>query len=213
MSKTTIESIDQAIRILRTGGHPARPFLCEGSPLNCEVAIVGFNPGTETDFWAHWSLPYGCDRRGWLASFKDNPANNRKKTRHCLEELYCELAPVCCLELNLYPYYSPDQKRLPKSLREPAFFDFMLRAVKPRILLVYGTLAIRHLKKSFDLEALSKGKFTRCEKDGLKLDVYADYHFSWYARQKGGLEGAKVHAHRIGQVLKQRALTIRKGFN
>ncbi len=29
-----------------------RPFVCEGSPLSCDIFLVGFNPATtmETDF-------------------------------------------------------------------------------------------------------------------------------------------------------------------
>ena len=45
----------------------ARPFVCEGSPLDCEIFIVGFNPATEMgDFWQFWRTGYGFDKNAWF---------------------------------------------------------------------------------------------------------------------------------------------------
>lgn len=201
----TIEDIDRAMTELIPIAHPSRPFLCEGSPFGCEVVIIGINPGTKTELKWHWKLPHGCDRRGWIAEFEKDPANSRKKTRPCLEELCRALAPIRCLELNIFPYYTRDVKELRKrpELQDSKFFDFMLSAVKPRMLFVFGDDAIEYLLPALDLKALPKGKFTRRDHREPILDVYADSHFSWYARQKGGLETAKAHAKRIGQMLKK----------
>src|SRR4051794_23235654 len=99
------EHIDTEIRRL-TGANPlSRPFLCDGSPVGCKVAEVGINPGTDTPFWPYWSVEGGCDKRGWLDDYMRRHGR-LKSTRDRLEVLCRALAPVRCLELNLYHHYS-----------------------------------------------------------------------------------------------------------
>ena len=47
----------------------ARPFLCEGSPLDCEVFLVGLNPRTTTPFWLYWDVSYGCKKQEWRKAY------------------------------------------------------------------------------------------------------------------------------------------------
>jgi hypothetical protein len=61
-------------RLLAIIGKPAaaRPFVCDGSPLECEAIIVGANPATEmtADFWDFWCPGEGFQRARWFAQYK-----------------------------------------------------------------------------------------------------------------------------------------------
>lgn len=48
-----------------------RPFVCDGSPLDCRVFIVGFNPATdsEVDFWTFWSSDRGFNKALWYQNY------------------------------------------------------------------------------------------------------------------------------------------------
>ena len=41
-----------------------RPFVCDGSPLQAQVFVVGLNPATtlREDFWSFWDDSAGFDR-------------------------------------------------------------------------------------------------------------------------------------------------------
>src|SRR5271166_3410947 len=47
----------------------ARPFVCEGSPLACDVFIVGVNPATNVPFWPFWQPSYGFNKKTWWAAY------------------------------------------------------------------------------------------------------------------------------------------------
>lgn len=62
-----------------------RPFVCDGSPLDCKVFSVGFNPATKmsADFWHFWRSGYGFDKSVWLKAYEkdrqDRPLKNLGK--------------------------------------------------------------------------------------------------------------------------------------
>lgn len=43
-----------------------RPFLCDGNPLTCTVAIVCADAGARPSFRPYWSDEKGMDRRSWM---------------------------------------------------------------------------------------------------------------------------------------------------
>lgn len=48
-----------------------RPFVCDGSPLDCEIFIVGANAATAMgDFWDFWLPGVGMDKAAWFAAYK-----------------------------------------------------------------------------------------------------------------------------------------------
>jgi hypothetical protein len=56
-------------------GRPShlRPFVCNGSPLESGVFIIGFNPATEMrgDFWDYWRSEYGFDKTAWFKAYME----------------------------------------------------------------------------------------------------------------------------------------------
>ena len=54
-------------------GRPSdlRPFVCDGSPLDCEIFIVGANAATAMgDFWDFWHPGVGMDKAAWFEAYK-----------------------------------------------------------------------------------------------------------------------------------------------
>ena len=139
-------------------GRPAklRPFVCEGSPLDCRVFIVGFNPATEmsADFWEFWKPGYGFNKAVWFDAYKSErlnrplrPGKTRRNvvspTRRVIDWI-CEAAsPVRCLETNIYSTATPDMASLNPCDRDAALFGWLVQTIRPSVILAHGKDACR----------------------------------------------------------------------
>ena len=133
--KISLEEFERTLHELIDEDHPNWPFLCQGSPFECEVAVVGINPGTNIPLWPFWSLPYGCNREGWVKTFWQLHKGDQKPTRKRMNILFDFLRkephPIKCIEMNLYPYYSPSIAELAPPLKDVRVFEYLLTAIKP----------------------------------------------------------------------------------
>lgn len=136
---------------------PMRPFVCDGSPLDCKVFIVGFNPTTSSDFWEFWQ-PDGFNKSVWLETYKRTrllepfePGKTRRSTisstRRAIELIVEAASPVKILETNIYPTPSKRAKDLKKQQLCTGTFDFLLKTVKPVLIITHGKDAARHLER------------------------------------------------------------------
>ncbi|TPN78580.1 hypothetical protein FJ987_27590 [Mesorhizobium sp. CU2] len=145
-----------------------RPFVCEGSPLTCEVFLIGFNPATTmtADFWEFWRPGYGYDKATWFKRYLEERAATRRQkisaTRRNIECFVEGATGVRVLETNIYARASDDMKSLDLASREIAPFKFLLNAIKPKVILVHGKPALQAI-----------GKFGATAKV-----IEADHHFS-----------------------------------
>ncbi|WP_292188996.1 hypothetical protein [Mesorhizobium sp.] len=137
-----------------------RPFVCEGSPLTCEVFLVGFNPATEmrTDFWEFWRPGYGYDKVAWFQRYLEEraakplkPGKTRRQrisaTRRNIECFVEGAAGAQVLETNIYAKASDDMKSLDLASREIAPFRFLLETVRPKAMVVHGKPAVEAIRK------------------------------------------------------------------
>ncbi|ESZ56005.1 hypothetical protein X727_33020 [Mesorhizobium sp. L103C119B0] len=152
-----------------------RPFVCEGSPLTCDVFLVGFNPATDmrTDFWEFWRPGYGYDKVAWFKRYLEERAAKPLKpgktlrqkvsaTRRHMECFVEGAAGVRVLETNIYAKASDDMKSLDLASREIAPFRFLLKTIKPKVIVVHGKPALQAI-----------GKFGTSA-----IVIEADHHFS-----------------------------------
>lgn len=152
-----------------------RPFVCEGSPLTCDVFLVGLNPATmmTTDFWDFWRPEYGYEKAEWFSRYLEErvakplkPGRTRQQkvsaTRRIMECFVEGAAGVRVLETNIYAKPSENLRNLDLASREIAPFKFLLYAVKPKVIVVHGNPASEAIRK-FDISA--------------KV-IVADHHFS-----------------------------------
>ena len=125
-----------------------RPFVCDGSPLDCEVFIVGGNPATDigVDFWKFWSDDYGFHRTAWFETYIQSSKRGAvSPTRRRIDLIVGEAAPVRCLETNIFAKPTRRGGDLDKRERNTAPFDYLLRKVKPGLVIAHGKDARTHL--------------------------------------------------------------------
>ena len=154
------------------------PFVCEGSPLGCSVFLVGLNPRSDTPFWPHWRLPYGFDKSAWLEAYHRREGR-LSRTRHQLERLVETLAPIRCLETNVFAASSPRLADLSREARTTGVFDFLLEAIRPRLVLVHGRAARRHVERRAGGVALALNEFRTVDLGNGSIDVLASRHLSY----------------------------------
>lgn len=144
------------------GGHSVRPFVCDGSPLTCSVFIVGLNPATamSVDFWEFWSDSTGFDKSRWLDAYRNERSSRplragrtrRSKispTRRNLDIITESAKPVRCLETNIYSYPTRSAKELKSEHRETEIFDFLMKRIKPALIVTHGVDAERYFREIY----------------------------------------------------------------
>ena len=130
---------------------PLRPFVCEGSPLECQVFIVGYNPATamDGDWWRFWQKGYGYRKSEWKNEYLSQRDGKASKTRSRIETIAAELDGVKIVEANIDARPSKRKSEYPTPVTAP--FDYVLKACKPLVIIAHGVDAVAHI------QALSPG--------------------------------------------------------
>ncbi|MGY2490195.1 hypothetical protein [Cupriavidus sp. CP313] len=129
--------------------HPtaSRPFVCEGSPLDCRIVIAGINSASESPepFWDYWQPGAGFHYSRFIEDYLE--ANNGKfrHTRRAINVASAAAAPFKCLETNLYATPSKTAQSLHKEAKSTKIFEFLLDAVRPDAILVHSVPAYEFL--------------------------------------------------------------------
>ncbi len=159
----------------------SRPFVCDGSPLDCGVFIVGFNPATEMtcDFWEFWRPGVGFDKAKWCAAYVQErrarslkPGQRRRSavsnTRRVLDWIAQELSPLLCLETNLYSVPTSKAADLSAIDKRTDPFRYLLGRIQPRVIVAHGkdacdavfachpkasVIRVRHLSRAWSEDA------------------------------------------------------------
>jgi hypothetical protein len=170
-----LSAFDRRLRELIGEPTLLRPFVCQGSPLDCKAFIVGSNPATtfEADFWTFWRPGYGFDKKAWLKQYVDErgrrplkPGKTRRSpisnTRRVIEWVLEGASPLRCLETNVFAAPAESIAELGDAQRVSEPFDFLLEAIKPDILVAHGKDAIAHLsKRHVDCSVIEAEHFSR----------------------------------------------------
>jgi len=132
-----------------------RPFVCEGSPLDCDIFIVGLNPATPMveRFDTFWRGEHFAKEK-WLACYERAREMRGKKkssrTRKRLDAIR-ERFPSRCLETNLYWIATESEREFKRLRRKHGLntdnFYFLLTEIRPRVVVGHG----RHVKKAGEL--------------------------------------------------------------
>jgi hypothetical protein len=177
----TLAEFEQEIRIL-AGDKAGWPFLCDGSPFDCQIFLVGINPVVGVPLWDYWSPESGVNRTAWLSAYR----KERKftQTRHRIEWLVEVIRPEArVLETNVFHHCSPRESGLDPKLRDPKVFTFLLETLKPKIVFVHGGLAVREFKKVTKTD-FKRDTFTKVNYKGSTFDVLSDKHLYNWSRDK-----------------------------
>lgn len=153
-----------------------RPFVCDGSPLECDIFLVGFNPATTMagDFWDHWETGIGFDKAAWfqayLADRKARPLRPGRKsrpavsnTRRCLGWIEEGASGSSILETNIFARATATKADLAIEDRHSEPFRFLVETIKPKVIVAHGIdahIAIANLvtaAKVLNIPHLSRG--------------------------------------------------------
>lgn len=170
-----LEVFQQELAALIGAPTEFRPFVCDGSPLECEVFIVGFNPATpmSADFWQFWHPSKGFDKESWFEAYKKDrqarplkPGKTRRNsvspTRRVMDWVLEGAAPYRCLETNIYSASTEQAVDLASERRITAPFDFLLASIRPRVIVAHGVDAVEHVRKmNIDAKVISVSHFSR----------------------------------------------------
>ena len=158
MNITSIRSFET--ELIKLIGKPTdlRPFVCDGSPFRCDVFIVGLNPATKMseDFWKFWRSGHGFDKNVWLEAYKKDrqlrplkPGKTRRNaisnSRRVIDWVLEDASPIRCLETNIYSSPTEQAVDLASEKRITKPFDFLLSKIQPRLIVVHGDDAARHI--------------------------------------------------------------------
>jgi hypothetical protein len=175
MTSHNLQEFEARLRALIGSPTNLRPFVCDGSPLRCNVFIVGFNPATmiSADFWQFWQTDYGFNKTAWFEAYREerrsrplkagkkrrNPISN---TRRVVEWILDAASPVRCLETNLYAAPTEQATDLISKQRITAPFDFLVASIAPRIIITHGDDAAKHIRsKNVSAKIISVSHFSR----------------------------------------------------
>ncbi len=153
-------------RLLEMIGQPAalRPFVCDGSPLDCQALIVGANPATEmkADFWDFWQPGEGFQRARWFDQYKrerqERIENGEQielvsRTRQMIEWILGHKPTCRILETNVFPAASRTISELPTAQRVSACMELILEALTPRAIVAHGRDAQEYFEDHFRARA------------------------------------------------------------
>jgi len=146
-----IGEFETQLRELMGAPFPDRPFVCEGSPLDCQVFIVGINAASsmKDDFWDFWRPGYGFDRAAWLDAYlatRTKPSRTRKAMQIIMDQAMAEHSEVRFLETNIYSIPTARENMLKSHQKSTKVFDFLLASIKPQVLLVHGAEPAQYVR-------------------------------------------------------------------
>lgn len=185
----------------------SRPFVCDGSPLDCEIFLVGANPATDMDkpFWAFWDATSGFRKSEWFEEYKAErlrrplkPGKTRRNavsnTRARLDWIVQGAAPVRCFETNVYAEPAEVLPDLPAEARGTQVFEYLLQTIRPRVLFLHGKDAQDYFS-ALIRQRLIEGDESRISLNGRETVVLPMPHLSrgWSAAKARSV-GAHLRA-------------------
>lgn len=152
-----LEGLNELLMKVRQRWPNARAFISPGSPFDCDVALVGNNPGSSTPFCPFWNSSAGVfDRERWFGAFKTAHVDWTRKTGRMNINRFCDaLAPLRTLELNAYCVPSDEVADLGGADRDGTVLAELLRILQPKFVVAHGASACKELGTQFGTVVLA----------------------------------------------------------
>jgi len=180
-----------------------RIFVCDGSPYNCSVFLVGINPafsGYRGSFWQFWDNRKGFNLSAWIESFKlirkEEGKPELTRTRSMIERLRSELRnyQISLLDLNVYLKPTPRANALSRIDKNTNVFWYLVGEIKPRLIYLHGIQPRKIVEKKVEFK-IDKNKFYKDPSDSYM--IYATNHLSYQVSSQGVAEIAKKIAQKL----------------
>ena len=127
-----------------------RPFVCHGSPLECRVFIVGFNPATAMvePFWNYWNDDTGFDKPKFMRDYLQKRGFMEPKgVRARIERIVAQLPSGMALETNICSKPTKTAAELTRDNRTTAIFRFLLETIRPRLVYAHSNNPIAYFEQ------------------------------------------------------------------
>jgi hypothetical protein len=124
-----------------------RPFVCDGSPLNCSIFIVGYNNKIGIGpIRQVWSDHTGFDKLAFEKLYIQNGGkpNNRTTNRYWINLI--SKAVGQCVETNIFSKDSKGAHSLPANDQSTEVFDYNFKKIKPSALFCFNIKTIKELE-------------------------------------------------------------------
>jgi hypothetical protein len=178
-----------------------RPFICEGSPFDCRVFLIGVNPASEVPFWDYWHDDTGFNRACWLDQYKllrqARPSKSGRGGRQVvstirqrIERFVIAAQPEQVLETNLYSLPTPSEPAVRDVRRDTKVIEFLLSEIQPDVLVLHGYTATEQFRGAFGYPPTAI--FSKAKIAGRFIWVVGTRHFSLLSLDAAGLLGKEV---------------------
>lgn len=131
-----------------------RPFICSGSPLNCKIMMVGYNPAREVNLDVFdadiWHDDIGFDRESFaehydIASYNDDLQWNRN---HIFQQnLIDEISNHPVIETYLYSVITAKKTLLSPQHKHTHVFDWLYSILKPVLVITQNIDVIKYFER------------------------------------------------------------------
>ncbi len=123
-------------------------FICRGSPLKCRIFIVGFNPArkVEKQFWSFWTDSRGFKKAEFIQELKKLDGR-LTLTRERIEIIAKAVGEQVTLNTNIYSKSTRTGEKLPEKDRKTDVIEYLLKTIRPRIVLAHGGKAKKFFRK------------------------------------------------------------------
>ncbi|MFZ3193034.1 MAG: hypothetical protein WA154_07495 [Moraxellaceae bacterium] len=187
-AKPSRDAFSSTLRSLLADRPLSRPFVCDGSPLDCQVMLVGFNAATsmQASFLDFWTDQNGFGFNAWQQAYTAERQANGKTaysaTRRNLNRLQMavtasNLSAAKILETNIFDHPSANKKQLLKAQQDTQIFDFLLHSVQPRIVISHGKDANQYLATRYQ-QQVNQDHWVELTHQGQTFCWYATSHLS-----------------------------------
>ena len=126
----------------------ARPFTCDGSPLECRIFVVGLNSATRLEnsfFTRYWCDSQGFDRSAFESDYQD--VRTKRGVRPRIEAFVRGAHPLPCLETNIYSVPTKKASHLRPYDKDPSIIEFLLKEITPAGILIHSNEPIRYFQE------------------------------------------------------------------
>lgn len=193
MSKETfLFELDQRISQVAEASGKARseirPFVCDGSPLDSSIFIVGTNPASTVPWEEYWDWKIGrFDKERWMARYveeriKLKAAQGKTRihpvslTRRRLELFGKSIPHYKILETNVYAVPTSSESELSNDDLNVNIFKYLVEVIGPSAMFVHGDSAMQVITKIWPMK--QRGVFHIVQLDGHEIVLLSVPHLA-----------------------------------
>ena len=148
MTTERLDAFRASLKINLTGrDNRSHPFMCDGSPLDCKLFVVGLNAATKLSrpFWTYWDQS-GLQKKKFIEDYVAQRGHLRGARRR-IELIADGVGYQRTLDTNIYFHSTRTAKELRRIHKDHRVFEFIFKGIKPKIMLAHGRQAVQFFRE------------------------------------------------------------------